>query len=509
MRILAIVQARTSSSRLPQKVLLRFDEEPIIITQLKRISRSCMVDKIVLATSIDSSDDYLAKKVAQFNFDVFRGSLNNVLDRFYQCANTYDPQYIIRLTGDCPFTDPDLIDEIAQYIVDSDFDYVTNAGKEDSLSVPDGFDIEIFTMDALRSAYSCATKPSQREHVTSWFRSEDSPIKWTHFQHFPLREFFRVTIDEPIDYWVMKNIYDELNSVKKDFGVDDVVKYLTDNPQVASKNAHIIRNEGYLRSLEEDKKFDRSFNTGQKLWDKAKLLIPGGNMLLSKRAEMFLPDQWPSYFSRAKGCYVWDLDGNKFTDMSIMGIGTNILGYGHPEVDEVVHNVINKGNMSSLNCPEEVYLSEKLVEMHGWAEMVRYTRSGGEANSLAIRIARAYTGKEVVAFCGYHGWHDWYLSANLGDNNSLSGHLLPGLSPAGVPVSLRGTAKPFSFNALHELEYLANNNELAAVKMEVQRSTPPDRDFLGGVRDLCDKKGIVLILMNVHQVFVNPMEEFT
>ena len=320
MRILAIVQARTSSSRLPQKVLLRFDQEPIIITQLKRISRSCMVDKTILATSIDASDDYLAKKVAQSGFEVFRGSLNNVLDRFYQSANTYDPQYVVRLTGDCPFTDPDLIDEIAQYIVDSDFDYVTNAGKEDCLSVPDGFDIEIFTMDALRIAYSIATKPSQLEHVTSWFRSEDSPIKWTHFQHYPSRDYFRVTIDEPIDYWVMKNIYDELSRVKKDFGVDDVVKYLKDNPQVASKNAHIIRNEGYLRSLEEDKKFDQSLNTGQKLWDKAKSLIPGGNMLLSKRAEMFLPDQWPSYFSRAKGCYVWDLDGNKF-------IGYEYYGY--------------------------------------------------------------------------------------------------------------------------------------------------------------------------------------
>ena len=159
---------------------------------------------------------------------------------------------------------------------------------------------------------------------------------------------------------------------------------------------------------------------GQKLWIKAKKIIPGGNMLLSKRSEMFLPDLWPSYFSKAKGCKVWDLDGNEFIDMSIMGIGTNILGYGNDEVDEAVRSVINKGNMSTFNCPEEVYLSEKLLSIHPWADMVKFARSGGEANSIAVRIARAASKVSTrVAVCGYHGWHDWYLSANLTNNDNL------------------------------------------------------------------------------------------
>ncbi|MFN5884345.1 MAG: aminotransferase class III-fold pyridoxal phosphate-dependent enzyme, partial [Bacteroidota bacterium] len=149
---------------------------------------------------------------------------------------------------------------------------------------------------------------------------------------------------------------------------------------------------------------------GQDLYKKAKQLIPGGTMLLSKRPEMFLPDQWPSYFSEAKGCLVKDLDGNQFIDMSIMGIGTNTLGYGHDEVDAAVMETIRKGNMSTLSCPEEVYLAEKLVEMNPWADMVRFARSGGEANAIAIRIARAASGRDQVAICGYHGWHDWYLS---------------------------------------------------------------------------------------------------
>ena len=126
-------------------------------------------------------------------------------------------------------------------------------------------------------------------------------------------------------------------------------------------------------------------------------------MLLSKRAEMFLPEQWPAYFSKAKGCKVWDLDGNEYIDMSIMGIGTNTLGYGHPEVDDAVLRTLQAGNMSTLNCPEEVYLAEKLIELHPWANMVRFARSGGEANAIAIRIARAASGKDKVAICGYLG----------------------------------------------------------------------------------------------------------
>jgi len=233
--------------------------------------------------------------------------------------------------------------------------------------------------------------------------------------------------------------------------------------------------------------------TGQELWKRAKSLIPGGNMLLSKRAEMFLPEQWPAYFSRAKGCRVWDLDGVEYIDMSIMGIGTNILGYGHPEVDEAVRKVIDAGNMSTFNCPEEVYLAERLVALHSWADMVRFARTGGEANAIAIRIARAASGRGKVAFCGYHGWHDWYLAANLGDENSLAGHLLPGLEPRGVPAKLRDTIYPFTYNRFDELAALVSTHDIGVIKMEVSRNIGPEKGFLEKVRNLATEKGIVLI----------------
>lgn len=233
---------------------------------------------------------------------------------------------------------------------------------------------------------------------------------------------------------------------------------------------------------------------GQELYKKAKTLIPGGTMLLSKRPEMFLPEHWPAYFSKAKGSHVWDLDGNKYTDVSIMGIGTNILGYGHDEVDAAVMETVKNGNMSTLNCPEEVWLAEKLVELHSWADMVRFARSGGEANAIAIRIARAASGRDKVAVCGYHGWHDWYLSANLGSEESLAGHLLPGLDPLGVPSNLRNTVFTFNYNKIEELESLfLNHPDIGVIKMEVSRNKGPEDVFLHKVREIANKHKAVLI----------------
>lgn len=234
-------------------------------------------------------------------------------------------------------------------------------------------------------------------------------------------------------------------------------------------------------------------NFGQKLWKRAKEIIPGGNMLLSKRAEMFLPENWPAYFSKAKGCKVWDMDGREYVDMSIMGIGTNILGYGQAEVDDAVLSVVDKGNMSTFNCPEEVYLIEKLLELHPWADMGKLARTGGEANAIAIRIARAASENDNVAICGYHGWHDWYLSVNLTEEDGLSSHLLSGLDTKGVPKSLKNSVFPFKYNQYDELERLIDEKEIGIIKMEVSRNRGPEDNFLQKIRDLTTQKGIVLI----------------
>lgn len=234
-------------------------------------------------------------------------------------------------------------------------------------------------------------------------------------------------------------------------------------------------------------------NSGQKLWEEAQSLIPGGNMLLSKRPDLWLPDHWPTYYSKAKGCFVWDLDGNRYTDVSIMGIGTSVLGYANTEVDRAVQSAVANGNMSTFNCPEEVKLAECLIGLHPWADMARFARSGGEANAISIRIARAASNRNKVAVCGYHGWHDWYLAANLADDKNLDGHILPGLDPIGVPRDLIGSVIPFEYNDIDRLRQLASNRDLGAIKMEVVRNQGPDDGFLQSVRTLCDQNGIVLI----------------
>ena len=245
--------------------------------------------------------------------------------------------------------------------------------------------------------------------------------------------------------------------------------------------------------------------SGHDLWRRAKERIPGGSMLLSKRAEMYLPQRWPAYFDRTEGCHVWDLDGTRYLDLGFMGVGTNILGYSHPAVDAAVRAVIDKGNLSTLNAPEEVYLAERLVELHPWADMARFARSGGEACAIAVRIARAASGRDGIAFCGYHGWHDWYLAANLSDD-SLDGHLLPGLEPTGVPRALAGTSHTFPYNDLPKLEALLQQNpDIGVIFMEPQRSAPPLAGFLEGVRNLATRYGAVLIFDECTSGFRRPL----
>ncbi len=244
-------------------------------------------------------------------------------------------------------------------------------------------------------------------------------------------------------------------------------------------------------------------NSGADLWRKAKKIIPGGNQLLSKRSEQFLPDYWPAYYRKAKGVEVWDLDNNHYIDMSIMGIGACPLGYADPDVDAAVKTRIDNGSMCTLNSPEEIELAEKLIRLHQWAEQVRYARCGGEAMAIAVRIARAHTKKDTVAFCGYHGWHDWYLAANLADDRNLDGHLLPGLAPAGVPRGLKGTSMPFQYNNSDELAAIADKQEgkLAAIVMEPIRDHEPSAGFLEAIHKIAKENDAVLIVDEVSSGF--------
>ncbi len=478
MKIVALVQARTGSVRLPQKVLKPILNKPMIELLLSRLSLSTELDEIVVATSEENRDDKLESTVESLGFKCTRGSEKDVLNRFYKSAKFLEADVIVRITGDCPLVDSKLVDECIRGYKKYKVDYFSNI---DPATYPDGLDIEVMSFQSLERANREADSDFDREHVTPYIRNSDSFSK-SSIQNEEDLSSQRWSVDEPEDLIVVTKIF-EYFSPDIFFDWKKVLELLKVRPELFEDNKKIKNNEG------------SNMGTGQKLYKRAKRVIPGGNMLLSKRPEMFLPELWPSYFSRSKGCEVWDLDGNKFIDMSIMGIGTNILGYGHPEVDEAVQKTIQAGNMSTFNCSEEVYLSEKLVELHPWADMVRLARAGGEINSMAVRIARASTGRDKIAICGYHGWHDWYLSTNLNNDKNLDGHLLPGLQTDGVPRGLIGTTLPFNYNDIDQLEALIKDNkdEIAAIKMEVSRNEGPEDNFLRKVRDLATENNIILI----------------
>lgn len=475
-KTVAIVQARLGSTRLPGKVLNTVGTRSLLSLLLERLSKSATLDQIVVAMPTSAQNDPLAAHVTELGVASFRGSEGDVLDRYYQAACAFGADRVVRITADCPLIDPALVDRLVVAFVESDADYATNSTPA---TYPDGLNAEIASIHALSRAWREASTPYDREHVTPYLR-DSGHFNWFNLPNEVDLSAERWTVDEPEDLEVVRAVYEHF-APNVLFTWQDVLRFRQQEPDRFSVNQHLVRDEGSRLS------------TGQKLWKRAKRVIPGGSMLLSKRSELHLPDQWPAYFSKTEGCHVWDLDGRRYLDAYLMGVGTNTLGYSHPEVDAAVRTAIDAGNLSTLNSPEEVLLAEKLVAMHPWAEMVRFARSGGEINAVAVRLARAASGRDKVAFCGYHGWHDWYLAANLQGGDALLGHHLPGLEPRGVPAALAGTALPFRYNDYDELERLTQDPGVGVIFMEVQRNIDPAPQFLRRVRELATARGIVLV----------------
>jgi len=469
MKTLAVVQARMSSSRFPGKVLKRIHKMSMVEVIGIRLSLSKRVDQVVFAISEDPSDDPLEAELVSLGYEFFRGSLNDVQERFIECGSKYEADTFVRLTADSPLVDWGVVDLVVGEFYKSGSDYSSNVSPP---TFPDGLDVEVFSLDSLLSSRNQIGSSLAREHVTYDLR-ESGNFNTLNVSHCSDLSALRWTVDYEDD---LKQLEANLPP-----GFEEMPWEALLECGFTGVTSLRERNEG------------TNVGSGQKLWARAKEVIPGGGMLLSKRSEMYLPDQWPSYYSKAKGIEVTDLDGRKFLDFSLMSVGTCSLGYGVDSVDNAVKEAVTDGVMSSLNSPAEVQLAERLIDLHPWADMARFARSGGEANAIAIRIARARTGKDKVAICGYHGWHDWYLSANLASDSNLDGHLLPGLEPSGVPRALAGTTVPFEYNDIEGLRKLLVTGEFAAVKMEVSRNFGPAKGFLESVREMCTQFGAILI----------------
>ena len=245
----------------------------------------------------------------------------------------------------------------------------------------------------------------------------------------------------------------------------------------------------------ENPKFQKSFD----IYKQAPQFFPYGTQLFSRRPELGPFGQAPIYFERAKDAHFWDVDGNEFIDTA-MAIGPITLGYCYEPVDSAVKAQIDKGILGSVNNQLEIEMANMIVDMVPCAEMVKFCKSGGEADAIAVRVARGYTGKAVVLFCGYHGWHDWYLAANLGSSSTaLNMHLMPGISPMGVPFSLAETCIPFEYNNLDSLSETLKryNGKVACIIMEATRFKHPEKGYLEAVRLLADKHKCALIFDEV------------
>ena len=474
-KIIAIVQARTDSSRFPKKILEKINGQEIIKIIFKRLKKSKKIDKIILATTKKKSDDFLSKIISKMGIAVYRGSENNVLSRYYNVNKIHKADYIVRITGDCPFVDAKIVDLIIDQTIKSKADYCSNVIK---YTLPDGFDVEVFSKQTLKFAFNNAKNNFDKEHVTP-LMLKSNKLKKVNYEISPKNTNYRLCLDQHEDFQLIKKIF---MNFKPDiyFGYKKLLNFLKKNKKISKINSHILQNEGSYISK------------GQKLWRNAKRLIPGGSMLLSKNPDRFLPNLWPAYYDRAKGCYIWGLEGKKYLDMSNMGVGTNVLGYSNKKIDNKVTSNIKKSNLTTLLCPEEVELAEKLIKLHPDFHMVRFARTGGEANAIAIRIARNFVKSDKVAICGYHGWHDWYLAANL-KKGSLDNHLLKGLNADGVPYNLKDTIFPFEYNNFEKLKKIVKKNKIKIIKMEVIRNIQPKNNFLKKIESFAKKNKIILI----------------
>lgn len=502
MKLGIFICARLSSQRLPRKHLLKAGGIPMIGWLIRRC-RHVFARELEVATAVvvvtattDSADtDFLG--AMDDGAKLFRGDVENIPLRYLQAADKYDVDAVISVEGDDVLCAAEGMQAVAAELKKG-----VSCIRTDGL--PFGMNLCGFSTSFLRAGVARIGGVMPETGWISALGVEDAPS--IHFAVPGDGSDIRLTLDYEEDYLLFKRIIEGVGSRIVDTSAAETLEYIRTN---ALAKINSFRMEDFHTHTRECMSADGFFagvaweGKGQDLYRKAKRLIPGGTQLLSKRPEMYLPGGWPAYYSRAKGAEVWDLDGRHYYDFTSMSVGACPLGYADPDVDAAVCEAVARGNMSSLNAPEEVELAELITELHPWAENVRYARGGGDGMAVAVRIARATTGRDRVAICGYHGWHDWYLAVNIGDNTSLDGHLLPGLEPAGIPRPLRETASTFHVGDLPVLESIiaAHGRELAAVVMEPVRNKVPPPGYLDEVKRLAHSCRALLIFDEVSSGF--------
>jgi glutamate-1-semialdehyde 2,1-aminomutase/spore coat polysaccharide biosynthesis protein SpsF len=480
-KIVAIVQARVGSTRLPGKVMADVAGHPMLWHVVHRTKQARLVNEVVIATTTLRADDAIAAFAKAHDIIVFRGSEQDTLDRYYQAAKAVSADIVVRISGDCPLVDPTVVDRVVEVFGRGDYDYVSNTLY---YTYPDGLDVEAFSFTSLEKAWREARLPAEREHVTSYIRTSGQ------FRLFNVKNDtnlsarnLRWTVDEPADLEFMREIYRYLGQDNRIFGMNGVLRLLEDHPELLEINRGIVRNEGYYRSLARESHLpSRYYDIVKSLeWKvRAQKVIPSCTQTFSKGPTQFVQGVAPVFLERGKGSHVWDVDGNEYIDYA-MALGPIILGQNYPSVTEAVIRQMKDGTTFSLPHPLEVRLAEMLVEIIPCAEMVRFAKNGSDVTLGAVRVARAYTGRDIIACCGYHGWQDWYIGTTTRSK--------------GVPKPLAELTIPFEYNNIASLEkaFSEHSGQIAAVIMEAVGVVEPRDGFLQEVRELCRREGSLLI----------------
>jgi len=479
--IVAIIQARMGSTRLPGKVLADINGAPMLWHVVHRVQKARSIDQVVVATSTNSIDDPVADFCFNNNFKFFRGSEADVLDRFYQAAKRFKAKVVVRITADCPLIDSLVVDKIVKTYLAGDYDYVTNTLR---YTYPDGVDVEVFSFAALQTAWQEAQLPLEREHVTPYLRNSKSfRIHNVENEVDLSSRYLRWTVDEPCDLEFVRAVYEKTASVGLYFGIETVLRLLDQEPDLAEINNGIICNNGYYKSIANETPVaapNRKLTLSDKLKAKAAQLIPSGTQTFSKGPTQFVQGVAPVFLKRAEGSHVWDVDGNEYIDFP-MALGPIILGHNYSAVTESVVRQIHDGTTFSLPHPLEVEVAEMLVEAIPCAQMVRFGKNGSDATAGAVRVARGYTGKDIIACCGYHGWQDWYIGTTTRNK--------------GVPETVEKLTVNFDYNNIASLERLFSEHpgQVAAVIMEPVGVVEPNKDFLQQVQEITKNNGALLI----------------
>jgi glutamate-1-semialdehyde 2,1-aminomutase/spore coat polysaccharide biosynthesis protein SpsF len=447
---------------------------------VNRVRRASRVDKVVVATTDQAGDDRVARFCQQEGIGCFRGSEQDVLDRFYRAAKASAADVVIRITADCPLIDPAVIDKVVARFERGDCDYACNVIR---YTYPDGLDTEVFSFAALERAWREASRPSEREHVTPYLRTDRFRTANVESETPVSPAQYRWTVDHPADLEFVRGVYESFPQ-NGAFGFRQVLDLLKERPALATIQAETITNAGYYKSLYQQAAAGaapkRSLAQSHAWLERARKVIPSCAQTFSKGFTQYVQGVAPVFLQRGKGCRVWDVDGNEYIDY-VQGLLPNILGYAHEEVNAAAAAQLAEGHSFSLPHPLEVQLAERLTRLIPCAEMVRFGKNGSDATSGAVRAARAFTGRDRIACCGYHGWQDWYIGSTTRN--------------AGVPQAVRNLTHPFLYNDLASLERLfaEHPGEFAAVIMEPVNFAEPASGFLPGVKDMAHKHGALLI----------------